>query len=67
MRTFVSYCLLLLLGNDLIKKKLVEMKIDSESLDYIFWFHKRGEGFIILRLVVITGNFNKSKTNQTFL
>ena len=31
MRTFVSYCLLLLLGNDLIKKKLVEMKIESKD------------------------------------
>ena len=31
MRSFVSYCMLILLGNDLIKKKLVEIKIDSEK------------------------------------
>ena len=59
--------MLLLLGNDLIKKNLVEMKIDSESLDQIFEVQQKGEGLIILRLVMITGQLNKRKIYQFFL
>jgi len=51
----------------LIKKKLVEMKANSESLEPILRGHQKGEGLITLRLIVITGHHNKSKADQIFL
>ncbi|KAH0689165.1 hypothetical protein KY289_016523 [Solanum tuberosum] len=43
------------------------MKTNSESLDQILEVHPKGEGLMILRLVVITGHLNKGKTDQNFL
>src|SRR5688572_5844782 len=67
MRTFVNWFLLLLLGRGLIRKKLVDMRTDSGSLDRILEVYPRRGDLMILRLVVLTGHLNKSKTDQIFL
>ena len=43
------------------------MKTNSECLDQILEFNQKVEGLIILRLVVIIGQLNKSETYQIFL